>query len=241
MENYISVTKEQFELLINETPRPTSLKLIEEPALSDFTLAVEDKSVFFVRYYKFPCRIALFKEDGSVMDEEALVHGIIGEDPFLEIGERLNFFIGYNGKKLRTIVPSELNSFLNQNSMEGAAMFANFCAAGYAAIQYAMHNNKTIFKAEGRQKVVLEGCQPDRKAGVKGIPRKVGVYQCISIDEKEIHKFSRKHVKQEIICPAWGVRGHYRHYKDGKTIFIREYIKGKDKSQYTGREYALFP
>lgn len=33
----------------------------------------------------------------------------------------------------------------------------------------------------------------------------------------------------EIQCPCWSVRGHYRHYKSGKTIFIKNYLKGKEK------------
>lgn len=32
---------------------------------------------------------------------------------------------------------------------------------------------------------------------------------------------------------CWGVRGHYRHYKNGKTIFINSYSKGKGKTKQT--------
>lgn len=34
-------------------------------------------------------------------------------------------------------------------------------------------------------------------------------------------------------CEAWGVRGHYRHYKSGKVIFIRSHIKGKGRLKDT--------
>ena len=40
-------------------------------------------------------------------------------------------------------------------------------------------------------------------------------------------------------CPAWGVRGHYRHYKDGRSVYVRPCVKGPDRSQYRGREYEL--
>ena len=50
---------------------------------------------------------------------------------------------------------------------------------------------------------------------------------------------ARKHA--EITCPCWGVRGHFRHYKNGKVIFIEPHLKGKDKAQYKGKEYALMP
>ena len=50
---------------------------------------------------------------------------------------------------------------------------------------------------------------------------------------------ARKHAV--ITCPCWGVRGHFRHYKNGKVIFIEPHLKGKDKDQYKGKEYALMP
>lgn len=33
----------------------------------------------------------------------------------------------------------------------------------------------------------------------------------------------------------WGVRGHIRHYKSGKTIFIAPYTKGKDRKNAVGK------
>lgn len=33
----------------------------------------------------------------------------------------------------------------------------------------------------------------------------------------------------------WGVRGHLRHYKSGKTIFIAPYMKGKDRENAVGK------
>ena len=34
-----------------------------------------------------------------------------------------------------------------------------------------------------------------------------------------------------ITCPCWEVRGHYRHYKSGKVVFIKNYEKGKEKGK----------
>lgn len=49
--------------------------------------------------------------------------------------------------------------------------------------------------------------------------------------------------KYTIQCPCWEVRGHYRHYKSGKVVFIKSFKKGKYKETaepinheyYTGR------
>jgi len=43
-----------------------------------------------------------------------------------------------------------------------------------------------------------------------------------------------------ITCPCWGVAGHYRHYKNGKTVFIKSYRKGKhrdDPEAYSPKTY----
>lgn len=37
--------------------------------------------------------------------------------------------------------------------------------------------------------------------------------------------------KHNITCECWGVRGHYRHYKTGKVVFIHEYEKGKKRNE----------
>ena len=35
----------------------------------------------------------------------------------------------------------------------------------------------------------------------------------------------------KITCPCWEVRGHYRHYKSGKVVFVPAYRKGKQKDK----------
>jgi len=52
-------------------------------------------------------------------------------------------------------------------------------------------------------------------------------------------KVERK--KTEIQCQAWGVRGHFRHYKNGKVVFVRPYVKGKQREEYKGKIYQLLP
>lgn len=35
--------------------------------------------------------------------------------------------------------------------------------------------------------------------------------------------------RHNITCPAWKVRGHYRHYKNGKIIYIHPFVKGEKR------------
>lgn len=41
-------------------------------------------------------------------------------------------------------------------------------------------------------------------------------------------------------CPAWEVRGHYRHYKSGKVAYVKPHAKGRLRDTLVvGREYDL--
>jgi len=66
------------------------------------------------------------------------------------------------------------------------------------------------------------------------------LYLDIKDGEKAVQQNVKGKKKVIIICPAWGVRGHYRHYKNGKVVFISPYTKGKDRNNYQPKEYGLF-
>lgn len=55
-------------------------------------------------------------------------------------------------------------------------------------------------------------------------------------------KLTKSDIKHIIKCPAWGVRGHKRHLKSGKVIYIKPFVKGKyrnDASKYVAKEYKI--
>ena len=60
-----------------------------------------------------------------------------------------------------------------------------------------------------------------------------------------VNYVSEKYVPEgghrEIMCPCWEVRGHYRHLKSGKVIFIRPFKKGKERTtaEPKAHEYYL--
>lgn len=43
-------------------------------------------------------------------------------------------------------------------------------------------------------------------------------------------KVSLNKTGRTMMCDCWSVRGHYRHYKNGKTVFIKSYLKGKKRN-----------
>jgi hypothetical protein len=54
------------------------------------------------------------------------------------------------------------------------------------------------------------------------------------VNENGFSEFSNE--KHIINCPCWSVRGHYRHYKNGKVIFVKSYQKGKEKGKAKPKE-----
>lgn len=40
-------------------------------------------------------------------------------------------------------------------------------------------------------------------------------------------------------CEAWEVVGHYRHYKNGRVVYIAPYYKGKNKNAVKGKTYKF--
>ena len=84
------------------------------------------------------------------------------------------------------------------------------------------------------------------------IPRKYSREHRISTEKNKIYllddlikydsdNYVGSYTHHEMTCPCWEVRGHYRHYKSGKIVFIPAYRKGKDrdKTQPEGKEYFL--
>lgn len=62
---------------------------------------------------------------------------------------------------------------------------------------------------------------------------------------KDLIKYERKKVaskgKHDMKCECWGVRGHFRHYKSGKTVWVESYEKGSKRNtgKDGGRKYKL--
>lgn len=55
-----------------------------------------------------------------------------------------------------------------------------------------------------------------------------------------VERLNKQHQEYVRRTAAWNVRGHSRHYKSGKVIWVNSYIKG-DKSQYEGEIYSIVP
>lgn len=66
----------------------------------------------------------------------------------------------------------------------------------------------------------------------RGQEKKLNQNYTVYLDKRIQYVYEPSNVQREFTrhCEAWNVRGHYRQYKSGKTIFIHPYTKGKGRS-----------
>ena len=59
----------------------------------------------------------------------------------------------------------------------------------------------------------------EKNIDLNGIP--------IKTSEESVHKLAKK--ERQKICSLWAVSGHFRHYKNGRVIYIKPYLKGENR------------
>jgi hypothetical protein len=107
----------------------------------------------------------------------------------------------------------------------------------YLSIQIFLYNRPTVFREKKVRAVVSHSVHHKNQ---RKNQRKVKTYRVITINPDEV--VSSPGGKRVITCPAYGVCGHFRHYKTGKTVWIKPYVKGKLRgveSVYSAKEYQI--
>ncbi len=63
----------------------------------------------------------------------------------------------------------------------------------------------------------------------------------ITVDDAVSLMHQTKESGYKVTCECYGVRGHYRHYKTGKIVFIKPYLKGtkRNESKPVMQEYGF--
>lgn len=94
------------------------------------------------------------------------------------------------------------------------------------AVQKAMNREyKEMPVTQKRYKPIKERKEYKKKEEYK-------LFDVIRKYEKHIN-----HSRHKITCERWEVKGHFRHYKDGKVIYVKPYEKGKGIKKE--RDYRL--
>ena len=140
-----------------------------------------------------------------------------------------------DGKKvtIETVIVNFDEKFTNEKIVAGIFANATFC---YMAIQWALKNKPTIYK----DTEVVEKREPkDSKENNNSDANTVLVQRTIINHPDGLEETS---VNKEMKCSAWGVSGHYRHLKNGKVIWVRPYVKGKERNNpeaYNAKTYQF--
>jgi len=132
-------------------------------------------------------------------------------------------------------------SLVNQATTEYLYEFSRSVKLMYMAIQYALLNRPTRFVLSGPARPVVPAVSNDRHHNKKNKCKAVEVRYLRLIDEP-VPVRDENAEKRSMNCPCWGVMGHVRHYKSGKTIWIKPYRKGKERKKpdsYQPKEYEI--
>ena len=133
-------------------------------------------------------------------------------------------------------------SFACKNEKEQQTIYNEI---GEFLILYAGINKLLLSNQGKRYQPGQQLSKASKLAVTRSLPNNV-VLRPVSLDINGYSDDLRKQsdgvtgIVKEWHCAAWGVRGHYRHYKSGKVVFINSYTKGKLRNQgVPGREYDL--
>lgn len=132
------------------------------------------------------------------------------------------------------------NSPVYQDSIMNEQTFVEFVRdikLVYMTMQYCFKHRPVLFREITEKRLPMTTVPHGKKKKHK---RKVRAVKVITIVPEELKSISV--TTHEINCPCWGVMGHWRTYKSGKTIWIQPYKKGKERnkeSAYQSKEYEI--
>lgn len=112
--------------------------------------------------------------------------------------------------------------FLNDKGVVDAHMcdFLRKCVFLILGIQ-------TSFAVSKKNEVYIEGNELEKRHKTKH--KKQAGISVVRIGNITITHYGRKNNSYERVAESWNVRGHWRHYKNGHSIFIQPYQKGAGK------------
>ena len=111
----------------------------------------------------------------------------------------------------------------------------------FLAVQYLMFRHSDWMSSRKEYRKALKPERSRELTAPYTSPGKVKIYQIRRLDKEAYETVRKEAASYARHCPAWGVRGHYRHYASGAVVYIKPHIKGQNKAAYVGREYVLFP
>lgn len=204
-------------------------ELFNKPALKDF--AIYDRESKFYSLFREPADKSKVYQVGDAL-----------EKPIIEMSTRLEnttepqniylFCQNINNGSYGTIELKTLRS-------DKDGYLPKVLIAFYLLIQALLYNRPEIFKRT-MEPMAFDMSTSGNSHQAKGRKRVVKMVKVLRIDQGKVEKLVKAH--REIMCPCWGVIGHWRQYKSGKRVWIEPYRKGKqrkDPNAYSAKEYRM--
>jgi len=246
MKNTIQITNDESSLFDNFLwTSEQEEEYLNFPALTDFVIQVGDcrkyifrklaeeelaeerkKSTCLNSHYKFG-EVWLFQYEGPGFEEDSWTpsHGKYGKAGFM--------YWNTNCVDVITTV-SDGHKEWEENHMR-VSMYETLVCCFLGVQDKLLHSNNVVIHLGGD----MHRQTHEDKAVSDSEETKPGTVYTYRQTISETTESSNPESK-EWKCPAWGVRGHYRHFADGRSCYVRPHVKGKNKDKYDGRKYVLF-
>ena len=220
----VTLTEKQYLKVMDTNVEQNHNYTIDTIALPRFCLSLVNKEE--TNYYFFEqkgktirCGVA-DKNTFEIGWFELIVHGLNGDN--IDVSCRVN-------------EEDPIAKWCNENPSEEDSPNWAWCGNAFFAINTFMLYYADV-TMEVETKVATAPSQSHgQKKNTTNVSRLFKTYKLVKNWKSQARK------KAQITCPCWGVRGHFRHYRNGKVVFIEPFVKGKEKDKYRGKEYALLP
>lgn len=130
-------------------------------------------------------------------------------------------------------LPQKERRYVEENISERTQNFLTFLKV-MAWINYLSEHPQLKTVSRKRSTRIFKTVKQNTETVKKGNKRPVTPHvisingiRIVTADEKTSNSLVRKTPRRIAAC--WSVRGHYRHYKSGRTIYIHPYKKGKGR------------
>lgn len=179
--------------------------------------------------------------DNFIYDEFSLIYTlsekmVLGFTVFFTDGiDGLEFYLVRHGEKWVKNVFYQIK--LDSKANSGFSVYCNncekkYCDIGYGLAEIIVRTMLYIMNApRERTETAKTHNANERKTGSKKKENSIYLLDEIVDYVNENRLTVPKSGNRTITCPCWNVRGHYRHYKSGNTVFVKSYEKGKQKGK----------
>ena len=247
----VVLTDKEIDVLYQAVPTDLGssihMKLLTEPALKEFTVQINHENGTVSEYAFLQMAPGCRFEKTVGIPEELMRESCIGcvVKAYGKEREKLvdgTFVFGCDFEGASNIYAYQ-PFYLHPSQPQGVdevRSYGDFGYVLYTSLQYLLMHHSECLVFEVQRKSATKRTTKKGRTKKKTLTQKVRVYHLAHIDDESISHIHRMAALQRK-CPAWGVRGHYRHCKSGKVVYVKPHVKGKNKELYKGREYSFVP